>query len=73
VIRQMRLTDLTNDEIAADPAAATGAARHQASVEHRPADESGDDDVYPLRFITRIEVRRGEQVIWTMDGGMNPQ
>jgi sulfur-oxidizing protein SoxY len=24
----------------------------------------------PLRFITRIEVRQGDQVIWTMDGGM---
>jgi sulfur-oxidizing protein SoxY len=26
--------------------------------------------VIPLRFITRIEVRQGDQVIWTMDGGM---
>jgi len=39
-------------------------------AEHRAAYESGDDDVYPLRFITRIEVQQGDRLIGSLDGGM---
>jgi sulfur-oxidizing protein SoxY len=71
VIGQMRLTDLTNDESAA---ATQLRRRAQLDVKHPQNTGLQMNQVtmmfIPLRFITRIEVRQADQVIWTMDGGM---
>jgi sulfur-oxidizing protein SoxY len=71
VIGQMQLTDLTNDDIAA---ATQLRRRAQLDIKHPQNTGLQMNQVtmmfIALRFITRIEVRQGDQVIWTMDGGM---
>jgi len=67
----MQLTELTNDDIAA---ATQLRRRAQLDIKHLQNTGLQMNQVImmfiPLRFITRIEVRQGDQVIWTMDGGV---
>ena len=71
VIGQMHLTDLTNDEIAA---ATQLRRRAQLDIKHPQNTGLQMNQVtmmfIPLRFIARIELRQGDQLVWTMDGGM---
>jgi len=63
--------DLTNDDIAA---ATQLRRRAQLDIKHPQNTGPQMNQVtmmfFPLRFITRIEVRQEDQIIWTMDGGM---
>jgi sulfur-oxidizing protein SoxY len=71
VIGQMHLTDLTNDEIAA---ATQLRRRAQLDIKHPQNTGLEMNQVtmmfIALRFITRMEVRQGDQLVWTMDAGM---
>jgi sulfur-oxidizing protein SoxY len=71
VIGQMHLTDLTNDEIAA---ASQLRRRVQLDIKHSQNTGLQMNQVImmfiPLRFMIWIEARPGDQLVWTMDGGM---
>jgi sulfur-oxidizing protein SoxY len=71
VIGQMQLSDLTNDDIAA---ATQLLRRTQLDIKH-PRNTGLQMNELTMTFIalrlnSRIEVRQGDQVICTMDGGM---
>jgi sulfur-oxidizing protein SoxY len=66
----MQQTDLTDDIAAATQL------RRRAELDTKHPQNTGlhvnqvTMMFIPLRFISRIEVRQGDEVIWTMDGGM---